>query len=226
MEPANVTVPESVDWREKGAVTPVKYQGQCASCLAFSPTGALESQTFRKTGKLISLSEQNLIDCSGEYGNLGCKGGWISQAFEYIKDNKGIDTENKYHYEAKENFCRDNPRNRGAVALGFVNIPSGEEDKLKAAVATVGPVSAVIDVSHEGFQFYSKGVYYEPSCKTSFEHLNHAVLVIGCGSDNGEDYWLVKNSWSKHWGDEGYLKIARNRKNHCGVATAALYPIV
>ncbi|XP_065576417.1 procathepsin L-like [Artemia franciscana] len=226
MEPANVAVPESVDWREKGAVTSVKYQGRCGSCWAFSAIGALEGQTFRKTGKLISLSEQNLIDCSREHGNLGCKGGRTEETFQYIKDNKGIDTENEYHYEAKENLCRDNQRKRSVVALGFVDIPSGEEDKLKAAVATVGPVSVAIDASHKNFQFYSKGVYYEPSCRTSSKHLSHSVLVIGYGSDNGKDYWLVKNSWSENWGDEGYLKIARNRNNHCGIATRALYPIV
>jgi len=224
MEPANIELPASVDWRTQGAVTPVKDQGQCGSCWAFSTTGALEGQNFRKTGNLTSLSEQNLIDCSGKYGNEGCNGGLMDQAFQYIKDNKGIDTEEAYPYEAEDDVCRYNPQNRGASDNGFVDIPAGNEAKLMAAVATVGPVSIAIDASHESFQFYSKGVYYEPEC--SSQDLDHGVLVVGYGTEKGKDFWLVKNSWSEKWGDGGFIRMARNRKNHCGIASAASYPIV
>jgi cathepsin L len=145
----------------------------------------------------------------------------------------------------QDDTCRYNPKNRGAVDSGFVDIPSGNEAKLMAALATIGPVSIAIDASHESFQFYSAGTYYtmlnlqwlcncqfpflgiyfEPEC--SSDDLDHGVLVVGYGKDKaGKDYWLVKNSWSEKWGDKGYIKIARNRKNHCGVATAASYPIV
>ncbi len=221
----SLSLPAAIDWRMKGAVTGVKNQGQCGACWSFSATGAVEGQYFLKQGQLVSLSEQNLIDCSSSYGNHGCKGGAMDKAFTYIMANNGDDTESSYPYEMKEGNCRFNRSNVGANIAGFKDIPTGNEAYLLSVVGSVGPVSVAIDASHSSFQFYNgSGVYIEPACSSS--RLDHGVLVVGYGTENGQDYWLVKNSWGTNWGENGYIKMARNLNNQCGIATQASFPIV
>lgn len=226
MEPPNVEIPNSVDWRASGAVTPIRNQGTCGSCWAFSAAGALEGQHFLKTKQLVPLSEQNLIDCSKKQNNHGCKGGLMSNAFQYVKENGGIDTERSYPYKGtNNNACMYDAKNSGATDRGFVIIPPGDEVKLQSAIATIGPIAIALDVSHNSFYLYKTGVYYEPNCSST--NLQHAVLVVGYGTDKtGADYYIIKNSWGTRWGYNGYMKIARNRNNHCGVASMAVYPLV
>ena len=170
-----------------------------------------------KTKALVSLSEQNLMDCAGGRGNnVGCTSKYT--AFNYIRDNGGIDTEDSYPYEAASGTCQFSMKSVGANVTGYVKIPQNESSLLEA-VTTVGPISVSIDASNITFHHYSDGVYYNPVCSTK---LDHAVLVVGYDTLNGEDYWLVKNSW----GMDGYIMMARNKNNHCGIVTQAVYPTV
>jgi len=216
--------PATVDWRTKGAVTGVKDQGQCGSCWSFATTGTLEALNFIKTGTLTSLSEQNLIDCSGVCCyNTGCNGGRVDWAIEYVVQNKGIDTEASYPYQAADGTCNFQQGNVGANVSHCTTLPTGDENALKQAVATFGPVAVAISVD-DAWANYATGVFTDDSCPNGADQLDHAVLVVGYGTDNGQDYWLVKNSWGASWGDHGYIKMRRNYNNMCGVATDAVYP--
>ncbi|XP_040187938.1 cathepsin S-like [Rana temporaria] len=217
----NDKVPYSVDWRTKDCVTEVKDQGHCGSCWAFSATGALECQMKLKTGRLQSLSEQELVDCSRRYGNHGCNGGWMELAFRYIVDH-GLALESSYPYQGEQGICSSAPN--AVTCRGYEMLPFGNELALQQVVGTVGPVSVTVDASQWSFYLYTRGVYYDPNCRPG--NINHAVLAAGYGTENGADYWLIKNSWGRDWGDGGYIKMARNRDNHCGIANYCVYPVV
>ncbi|GFN98741.1 cathepsin l [Plakobranchus ocellatus] len=224
--PASNSLPQTVDWRTKGYVTEVKDQGHCGSCWAFSSTGSLEGQHFKATGKLVSLSESNLLDCTRRYGNLGCRGGFMDNAFDYIIDNVGIDTEKSYPYDPMESTCFFREKGLGATMKNYVYLPHGNETALQEAVAEIGPVSVAIDASLPEFQNYGGGVFNQSDCNP--EKLDHAVLVVGYGHDtkSGLDYWIVKNSWGDSWGMKGYIWMARNKDNQCGIASVPIYPVV
>ncbi|XP_065670751.1 digestive cysteine proteinase 1 [Hydra vulgaris] len=216
-------LPTDINWRLFGAVTPVKDQAVCGSCWSFGTTGTIEGALFLKTGRLVRLSEQNLMDCSWGFGNNGCDGGEEFRAFEYIMKHGGIATDDSYgNYLGIDGYCHQKSSVIGAKIASYVNVTSGDMDALKMAIVQHGPIAVGIDAAHLAFVFYSHGVYYNPECGNKPENLDHAVLAVGYGVQNGEPYTLVKNSWSTHWGNDGYVLMSQ-RDNNCGVATDATF---
>ncbi|CAH9091402.1 unnamed protein product [Cuscuta europaea] len=217
-----VSLPESVDWREKGAVAEVKDQGSCGSCWAFSTIAAVEGINQIATGELISLSEQELVDCDTSY-NEGCNGGLMDYAFEFIIKNGGIDTEADYPYTGYDGRCDQARKNAKVVTIdGYVDVPANSEKALQEAVAGQ-PVSIAIEAGGRDFQLYASGIF-TGSCGVN---LDHGVAAVGYGQENGVEYWIVKNSWGAYWGEEGYLRMQRNVKDPqglCGIAIEPSYP--
>ncbi|DBA03706.1 TPA: hypothetical protein N0F65_004123, partial [Lagenidium giganteum] len=213
------SAPDSIDWVTKGGVTPVKNQGQCGSCWAFSTTGSVEGAVFVSSGKLVSLSEQELVDCD-ENGDQGCNGGLMDHAFQWIEEQGGLCSEEDYAYKAAAGVCRS--CNAVAKVTGFQDVDANDEGALKLAVAQQ-PVSVAIEADQREFQLYRSGVF-NLTCGTA---LDHGVLVVGYGEDHGKKFWKVKNSWGETWGEEGYIRIARDigtPAGECGIALSASYP--
>lgn len=217
-------LPDSWDWRLLGAVTPVKDQSVCGSCWSFGTIGHVESAFFIKNGgNLVRLSQQALIDCSWGFGNNGCDGGEDFRAYQWMMQVGGIPTEEEYGpYLGQDGYCHIKNVSLTAPITGYVNVTSGDENAFKVALFKKGPLSVAIDASRRTFTFYSHGVYYDPECKNDVDGLDHAVLAVGYGTLNGELYWLVKNSWSNYWGNDGYVLMSA-RDNNCGVMTTPTY---
>lgn len=217
--------PSSMDWRQKGAVTSVKDQGQCGSCWTFSATGAIEGAWAISTGQLVDFSEQELVDCATgvSYGSHGCNGGQMEGAFKFVIEN-GQCTLSSYPYTAKDGSCQK--CSPVAHISSCSDVKPNDQISLKAAVAQQ-PVSVAIEADTRYFQSYSGGILTSTSCGTN---LDHGVLVVGYGTENGQDYWLVKNSWGTSWGDKGYVKIARSSSTNdagiCGIAMDPSFPTV
>jgi xylem cysteine proteinase len=207
---------DSVDWRSKGAVTPVKNQGQCGSCWAFSTTGSVEGIAKVKQGTLPNLSEQQLVDCAGSSGNQGCNGGLMDYAFQWIASN-GICSESDYPYVARDQQCKKGCKSQLKIK-GFQDVQQGSESALAAAIANQ-PVSVAIEADQSAFQFYSGGVF-AAACGTQ---LDHGVLAVGYSSAGSQNYWIVKNSWGSSWGEQGYIRMIRG-KNECGINNMASFP--
>mmetsp|Transcript_33436 Transcript_33436/g.75679 ORF Transcript_33436/g.75679 Transcript_33436/m.75679 type:complete len:509 (+) Transcript_33436:100-1626(+) len=217
-------LPVSVDWAASGAVTTPKNQGSCGSCWAFSTTGALEGAWQIATGKLVTLSEQQLVDCA-KNGNMGCHGGGMDQAFKYLEDHAAC-TESSYAYQGKDGMCLESKCTAGipkGSIVGFRDVPIHDEKALMEAVAKQ-PVSVAIEADQMAFQLYTGGILTQ-ACGAK---LDHGVLIVGYGTENGTDYWKVKNSWGPSWGENGYIRIERGvpLDGECGIKDGPTYPVV
>lgn len=197
-------------------MTPVKDQAQCGSCWAFSTTGGVEGAVQVATGKLTSLSEQQLVDCAGSAGNQGCNGGLMDDAFNWIVSHNGIGSEASYPYTARDGTCKNVPS--VSTITGYSDVQQGSEAALLSALQNQ-PISIAIEADQSSFQMFRSGIFKGP-CGTQ---LDHGVLLVGAGTDGGVDYWRVKNSWGTSWGDNGYIRIIRGQ-NMCGLSNMASFP--
>jgi len=226
-QPPSGDAPAQCDWRQQGYVNDIQDQGQCGCCYAFSSVAAIEGQAFAATGQLPKLSEQWAMDCSKENGNNGCGGGTMDNVFKTVQQLGGIALEQDDSYTAKfESDKKDKkkPLYTAAQVTGFVDIPQGDENALITACGTIGPISIGIDASQQTFQLYKSGVYNDPNATAA--GIDHAVVLVGYDSADGQDYYIVRNSWNTTWGQDGYVWMARNQNNAAGISSMASYPVI
>ena len=215
----NDDLPDSIDWREKGIVNSIKDQGNCGSCWAFGTIQACESAYALVHNELLSCSEQNLIDCV--WGCNGCYGGQESSALQYIVNIQwgALNLESEYVYTARQGICKFSYFTAVNSIKSYASGKPGDEEYLKALCAQ-GVCDVAIDAGSSQFQLYSGGIYIDNSCSSLY--LNHAVGLVGYGTEGTQDYWIVRNSWGPSWGEAGYIRMARNANNQCGIANEAL----
>lgn len=217
-------VPESLDWRESNVVGSVRDQGQCGGCWAFAAVCSAESACAIKTGNFIAFSEQNIIDCATNCH--GCNGGWASKAIDYVVSSQSgsFNTAEDYPYVGGAKTCHyDSSKAVGSIS-GYSAVKASSETDLQAKIATYGTAAACIDASVISFQLYSGGIFSDESCSTLY--LDHYVSIVGYGRDGETDFWIVKNTWGSDWGEAGYIRMARNNGNMCGIATEALVALI
>ncbi|XP_017758137.1 PREDICTED: cathepsin L1-like [Eufriesea mexicana] len=205
-----------LDWREAGFQTNPENQKDCGSCYAYSIAGSIQGQIFKQTGMLIPLSEQQLIDCSTSTGNLGCSGGSLRNTLRYLEKAKGLMAEIHYPYKGQQGACHFKEDLSVVNITSWAVLPARDEKALEAAVATIGPIAASVNASPKTFQLYHKGVYDDELC--SSDMVNHAMLIVGYTPTE----WILKNWWGDEWGENGYMRLAKN-KNRCGIANYAAY---
>jgi cathepsin L len=214
--------PDAIDWRQKGAVNAVQDQASCGSCWAFSACQAQESAYQINYGKLQKLSEQNLVDCVTTCS--GCNGGLMTSAYEYVVSKQGglFMLETDYPYTGKDGSCQFVKSKGVSKCTGYVEIAEGSETDLAEKVASMGPAAIAIDASNWSFQMYSSGIYDESAC--SAYDLDHGVGCVGYGAEGGVKYWIVRNSWGTSWGENGYIRMVKDKNNQCGEASMACIP--
>ena len=214
---------DSIDWREKGIVNPVKDQGSCGSCWAFSAIQAQESQWAKTTGTLYVLSESNLVDCVTTC--YGCDGGLMTLAYDYVIENQNgqFMKDEDYPYTPSQGTCKFDQKKAVTKIIKYIEIVEGSEEDLADKVSNYGVCSIAIDASHFSFQLYSSGIYNEKSCSST--DLDHGVGCVGYGSQDGKNFWIVRNSWGTGWGEKGYIRMIKDKNNQCGEASMACVPI-
>ncbi|XP_034477523.1 cathepsin L1 [Drosophila innubila] len=212
-------VPDSFDWRKKGFITTSHNQETCGSCYAFSIAQSIEGQIFKRTGKILDLSEQQIVDCSIPYGNRGCTGGSLRNTLKYLQATGGLMRALDYRYASKKGNCQFVKELAVVNVTSWAILPPNDENAIQAAVAHIGPIAVSINATPKTFQLYSDGVYDDISCSSA--SVNHAMLVIGFD----KDYWILKNWWGERWGEAGLMRL-RKGINLCGIANYAAYAIV